>query len=372
MSGAGRPLRFLGLVLGLWLSARVLMLAFSAAWTAHAPAGAIADARPAGLSDQGGRASTRPPAMMRARVPAIDEPGARLSPQGAPPLPAAPRGLALPARHGWNDRSADALLGASAGFLSSRREAGLFGRLLRMVADGSGRPETIFPGQDGAAPADRNGRRWSATAWLLWRPDSAAGFAQSPLLGGSQAGVRLDYRLRESGAGRLGAYARVSRALTGPSSEEGAIGIAYRPGRLPVSLLAERRQRLGPGGRSGFALLAAGGFGPRAVAPRLEAEGYAQVGVVGLSHRRDGFADGKTGLAWRLDPAGGRPDLAVGASVSGSVQPGASRLDVGPELRLRLPVRGGGGLRLSTEWRERVAGNARPARGPAVTLIAVF
>jgi hypothetical protein len=134
--------------------------------------------------------------------------------------------------------------------------------------------------------------------------------------------------------------------------------------------MAERRQRLGPGGRSGFALLAAGGIGPLAIAGPLSAEGYAQGGVAGLPGA-DGFADGRLSLDYRLTRPERQPDLAIGMVLSGSVQPGAARLDLGPGVRLRLPVTGGN-LRLSAEWRARVAGAARPAHGPAITLVADF
>lgn len=205
---------------------------------------------------------------------------------------------------------------------------------------------------------------------MLWRPDVGGGLASAPLLGGSQAGVRIDYRLARGAAGQLSAYGRLSRAFVGASSEEVALGLAWRPARLPVSLLAERRQRIGPGGRNGFALIAAGGFGPRDIARRVEAEGYAQAGLVGLPGA-DGFADGKASLGYRLTQGAAPARVTVGASLSGSAQPGAERLDIGPEMRLRLPL-GGFGLRLSAEWRARIAGDARPASGPAITLVSDF
>lgn len=212
--------------------------------------------------------------------------------------------------------------------------------------------------------------RWSATAWMLWRAEVAGGLAQAPLLGGSQLGARLDYRLTNGRLGQLGLYGRVSRALSGAPAEEAALGVLFRPTRAPVAVLAERRQRLGRGGRNGFALLVAGGVGPRKIAPRLAVEGYAQAGMVGLPGL-DGFADGKANLGYRLSPVSRPARLMVGASLSGSVQPGAGRLDIGPEVSLRLPA-GPANLRLSVEWRERILGDARPARGPAVTLVSDF
>lgn len=374
MTGAGRPLRFLVVVLGLWLGGRMLMLGLSGAWSMSAASGdgrmfqqhALRDhggPRPAALAGDGQALRSHAWVVAAAPVPL------------PPPLRRAGGAALSPAViSGWSDESADMQLGAAASFLAPRRASSLFGRLTNTVSDSPGLADALVADPGGSSVIGGDARRWGITAWLLWRPDVASGFAQSPLLGGSQAGARLDYRLAEGRLGRIGAYARLSRALTGPSSEEGAVGLAWRPGRLPVSLLAERRQRLGPGGRSGFALMAAGGLGPHDVAPRVQAEGYAQAGVVGapgLDGFVDGFADGRASLGYRLTSAANRHDLSLGAGVSGSAQPGAERLDVGPELRLRLPL-GTGAMRLSTEWRERIAGDARPARGPAVTLIAVF
>lgn len=213
--------------------------------------------------------------------------------------------------------------------------------------------------------------RWSLTGWMLWRRETGGSLAQAPLLGGSQAGVRLDYRLWSARTRSLSLYGRVTRAFERPYAEEAALGISLRPVQgLPISLLAERRQRLGTGGRNGFAFMAAGGMGPKAIAPRLEVEGYAQGGIVGLPGS-DGFADGRISLDYRLTRKAAQPDLAIGIAVSGAAQTGASRLDIGPEVRLRLPV-AGGHMRLSAEWRQRVAGQARPASGPTIALVADF
>ena len=56
---------------------------------------------------------------------------------------------------------------------------------------------------------------------------------------------------------------------------------------------------------------------------------------------------------------------------AGAVQPGAARVDVGPRLTLRLPQVGEGG-RIALDWRQRVAGDAHPESGLALTLAADF
>lgn len=203
---------------------------------------------------------------------------------------------------------------------------------------------------------------------MLWRPDRQSTLAQGPLLGGSQIGARIDYRVTDRS---LALYGRYSRAIARPFADEAALGLSWRPSAaLPVALLAERRQKLGRGGRSGFAALVTGGIGPSLVAPRILVEAYAQAGVV-AAPKVEAFADGRLALGYRLTPAAQRSDLALGAGLSSSAQPGAARVDLGPELSLRVPV-ANGHLRFSAEWRQRIAGDARPRSGPALTLVADF
>ena len=64
--------------------------------------------------------------------------------------------------------------------------------------------------------------------------------------------------------------------------------------------------------------------------------------------------------------------MTLGAGVWGAAQADGAlidRLDAGPSLRLRhdrLP------LGLSADWRFRLAGNAEPGSGPALTVYASF
>jgi hypothetical protein len=218
-------------------------------------------------------------------------------------------------------------------------------------------------------PAPPNTDRWRASAWLLWRPGNGAtsGPIAGSRLGGSQAGVRVDYELTPKTVTRTAAYGRLSSALERPTAPEAAIGIAFQPIRaIPFTLAAERRIALGQGGRNANTVMAVGGFGPTMIIPGVEAEGYAQAGMVGF-HRRDGFIDGKISM---LTPLPHMP-IRVGAALSGGAQPGASRLDIGPEMQIRLPL-----PRMTTrlifEWRERISGDAHPDSGLAVTLASDF
>lgn len=211
--------------------------------------------------------------------------------------------------------------------------------------------------------------RLRGSVWALWRDGSTAPAAAVAVgrLGGSQAGLRIDYDLTPRSSGRAAAYGRVSTGMNRPASPEGALGIAWQPVRtVPISLAAERRIALGNGARDANTLLVVGGFGPAPVVPGVEAEAYAQAGMVGF-RRRDPFADGKFSLMAPL----ARSPIRLGASVSGGAQPRVERLDIGPEFQVRLPLPRVAS-RLSVEWRERIAGRAAPASGLAVTLGADF
>ncbi|HMP45030.1 MAG TPA: hypothetical protein PKD99_07990, partial [Sphingopyxis sp.] len=100
-----------------------------------------------------------------------------------------------------------------------------------------------------------------------------------------------------------------------------------------------------------------------------EARAGAVVVIVG-ARRRDGFAD----AALVVDREVARmPEVSLhlGALAAGAAQPGAARADVGPRLTLRLPEVGEGS-RVALDWRQRVAGDAEPRSGLALTLAADF
>ncbi|NML11439.1 hypothetical protein HHL08_14995 [Sphingobium sp. AR-3-1] len=211
--------------------------------------------------------------------------------------------------------------------------------------------------------------RWRAAAWLLWRPGGArpSGTVPTGQLGGSQTGLRVDYDLTPRASSSTVAYGRLTRALQRPTASEGAVGLSIQPMRaIPISVAVERRIALGNGARNANAVMAVGGFGPVVIAPGVVAEGYGQTGIVGF-RRGDAFIDGKFSLSTPL----GQSPIRVGAALSGGAQPGVSRLDIGPLVQFRLPLPTVG-ARIAIEWRERIAGGARPGSGLAITLAADF
>ncbi len=341
------PLRFLALVLGGWICVRAAILApgwwpgpRATADRGAAPGGAKAafapvPARPAGPApaDTPGMASTLAPAptasanRLAVEVPVspVKAMGARSpSTEAAPPAgPYAPPAARPAARA---DSGVSALRGSVA--LPSR---------------------------------SRNASRWSGSAWLLLRDDRGrASLAPGGALGGSQAGAKLHYRV----GGALALSARLYAPLRRIGGAEAAAGIDWQPwSRLSVHVLAERRQKLGNEGRSAFALTLYGGLGRR-LPGGLRGDAYLQAGVVGL-RSRDLFVDGSVRATLPVGP------IELGAAAWGAAQPGAARLDAGPSVSYRLPV-GRATLRLQADWRFRVAGDAAPGSGPALTLAADF
>ncbi|WP_447757135.1 hypothetical protein [Sphingopyxis fribergensis] len=212
---------------------------------------------------------------------------------------------------------------------------------------------------------------WSLGGWLYLRDgDGAApeGIAAASQLGGSQAGLRLGYGFGESG--RTRAYGRATMAVRQPEQREIAFGLAFAPlARVPVDIAIEQRVALGKEGRDALAAMISGGVGDVALPGGFRLDAYGQAGVVG-ARRRDGFVDGAVVVDRRLG-ADEKAPLRLGALAAGAVQPGAARVDVGPRLTLRLP-QVGEGSRIALDWRQRVAGDARPESGLALTLATDF
>jgi hypothetical protein len=209
-------------------------------------------------------------------------------------------------------------------------------------------------------PSDSNASNWSGSFWLAAREGSALGLtAGNSQLGGSQAGVRVYRRLTPA----LALTGRISSALSARQGEA-SIGVALRRG--PFGVFAERRIAFDSGGRNDWSVTAVAGVSDVRLPLGLRLDGYAQAGIVG----RDGFADGALRVERTVLGAGGNR-LSVGAGTWGSVQPGVARLDVGPQIVAHTAL-ASRAFRVSAEWRQRIAGNAAPGSGPAVTFGADF
>jgi len=210
------------------------------------------------------------------------------------------------------------------------------------------------------APLATGPSRWAGSVWGIAR---GGGTSVQPggQLGGSQAGVRLTYGL--GAARRVALAARVSAPSTGRGAEL-ALGIDWQPGAAPIHLIVEHRIAL-DGGRGGPAALAVGGIDPVAIGGGFRLEAYAQGGVVRRT-RTEPFADGALRIAQPVTTIGRmRIDLGVGGW--GGVQRGAARLDVGPTLAVAIPMTDRT-MRVTLDWRQRIAGQAAPGSGPALSI----
>lgn len=184
--------------------------------------------------------------------------------------------------------------------------------------------------------------------------------ASGGTLGASQAGARLFYNVSPQVAAVLRTSSDVGRR-----GGEVAIGARVQPLRsIPVWITAERRQALGRygGGRNAFAFFAEGGIYDQPLPLGFLLDGYAQGGIVGL-HSRDLFIDGAATFT--------RPvyrQFSAGFGVWGGAQPGLYRIDAGPRVTMKVRRN----VRAHLDWRQRLAGNAEPGSGPALTLAGDF
>lgn len=214
--------------------------------------------------------------------------------------------------------------------------------------------------------------RASLSAWAIIRPTSSGSMlATNGQLGASQAGSRFQQPILASkGVPPVALNLRISTPLDQKSGREAAVGFSTRPVQsVPAELIIERRIALDRGGRNAFALIAAGGVDDRPLVRKTMLSGYAQAGMVGLA-RRDGFIDGALRVE-QVALARDRSQFRLGAGLWGAAQPGVSRMDVGPIVAVKQGV-GSVNLRISAEYRWRVAGQARPASGPVLSIGADF
>jgi len=209
-------------------------------------------------------------------------------------------------------------------------------------------------------------KRWSGSAWAFLRGGGRATALSPGQVGGGQAGARILYRLDR----HLSAAARISTAIGGARQTEASFGLDWKPiASLPIHLMAERRVAIDSGGRNAWTLGTAGGVDDVRIAPGWRLDAYGEAGVVG-AHRRDLYADGAARIARAIDMGNGK-SLAIGGGTWAAAQPGASRLDIGPSLVLRLPV-DHHAVAIALDWRERVLGHAKPGSGVALTIATDF
>ncbi|MEK6637687.1 MAG: hypothetical protein AABY88_06340 [Pseudomonadota bacterium] len=239
------------------------------------------------------------------------------------------------------------------------------------------RPLLAVPSRLSEVPLDDSPRprrliNLNVSAWAILRPvGSGANLATNGQLGASQAGVRFQQPLLRIGQQLpVTLNLRASTPLDQRLGHEAGIGLGVRPVKLlPVELILERRVAFDRGGRNAFAVIAAGGFDDKQLGSKASLSGYAQGGIVGFA-QKDGFIDGSLRIERALFDSN-HTGLRLGAGLWGAAQPHVARIDVGPIVAVKQRL-GSTNLRVSAEYRWRVAGHARPASGPAVSIGADF
>ena len=224
----------------------------------------------------------------------------------------------------------------------------------------------------------RNQRRWSLDAWVFLRENSGGALVDAglrPSYGKSQQGAVVRYRLAEAGGRQPALYTRITRALGDRRETELAAGLTIKPfAELPVQAHAEMRAtRIA--GRTELrpsAFVTAGLH--RELADGVQLRGYGQAGYVG-GEFATAFVDGqlvadREVAAFDLGKVGDG-SVRLGAGAWGGAQKGSERLDVGPSANVVVPV-ADAPVRLSVDYRFRVAGDAEPDTGLALTLATGF
>ncbi|MGA1798359.1 hypothetical protein VH567_06215 [Sphingomonas sp. 4RDLI-65] len=324
----GRPLRFLALALGGWVAVRVVVLLPE---IGALPASAVI------------------PHLIKALIPEISATGLKRT-RAVPAVGQAQVVMPLPIGRGEVPRvSAHAIRAApSNAVVILASHVAVAGHVDQI-------PSPIAPPAPLRGPSRLNG-----SAWLLVR-GGPAGTVSGGQLGASQGGIRLTYAL--GSRRRFALAARLAAPLKG-KGREAALGLEWQPTRLPIRLVAEQRVVL-DGGRGGPTLGVIAGYGPSDIAPGLRLEAYGQAGGIARDGL-EGFVDASARITHPLGRIG-RARIDIGAGAWGSAQRAAARFDIGPSIVATLPVQHKT-IRLTLDWRERVAGDARPGSGPALSI----
>lgn len=376
----GRPLVVLLAILGLWTGARAMLWEspFDVALPQMAVDMPIAPSKAAPRHANGADAQQPAPGAVdtgRAVQPGLlpelqDRPAPWLQSSAVQPLDGAGQGT-VGAGTNAQDAAFAARSHAAGGHQLLYLAAMAHLPVLQSVED-----RLVHAGEIGQLPQTNAPRqdRWSVDGWALWREGSGAtaiSQGRVPTYGASQAGAVLRYRLAPQDARDLRAYVRAYRALVNRGESELAPGLSARPlGNVPLRAHAELRVTDRANGTDlRPAAMVTTELPPRDLPAGMRAEIYVQGGYVAGKFATP-FADGQLHVLRDVkDFDLGR--VSLGAGLWAGAQKGASRTDVGPSMRLDVDI-GEVPARLSVDYRARVAGDADPASGAAVTLSTRF
>lgn len=210
-------------------------------------------------------------------------------------------------------------------------------------------------------------RSWSVYAYSFVRGrGQSGGSLDGGQYGGSQSGFIATYALDNKE--RIAMMLRGAIAHDDTTEREIAAGLRWRPARnMPVTLTVERRFRNARA--DAFAVYAAGGVSQASLPLDFRLDAFAQAGLV--SGKDGGAFFDMIGRAERRLVTVGKTPVTAGAGIWGGGQKGVFRIDAGPTVGTEIRV-GPANVRVNADWRFRIAGDARPATGPALTLSTSF
>lgn len=324
----GRPLRFLGAVLLVWVTIRLV------AWWPEGPS-------PTPILAERTRPSAEMTSFLPLRFTALDR------------VIRAPR----PTRRAL-DRSLRAVVPSSVTKIDAIAipvEAPLRTPVewSAVVSEGEVRPAAPIIASPHLPPPTHSPDRLALGIWGIAR-DGRSDTLATGQLGASQVGARATYIIADRA--RIALAARISAPLRG-RGREAAFGIGWQPTAAPIHVIAEQRLPL-DGGDARPAAFVTAGLDRAVFGPRFRVDGYGQAGgVLG----RGLFVD----AAARVTTSVARLHLGLGSWAG--AQRGASRIDIGPTAALVLPI-ADRGVRLTLDWRHRIVGDARPGSGPALSI----
>lgn len=222
-------------------------------------------------------------------------------------------------------------------------------------------------------PSSRRILRADAYAYNFWRAGNGrSGLAAGGQYGGSQSGVIATFSLQSVNDPDqpqiLALLVRAAVAHDNIDEREVALGVRWRPlEKLPVTITAERRFRHDRA--DAFSVYAAGGASDVKLPLKFRVDSFAQAGIV--SGKQAGpFFDAFVRADRNMIGVDGM-QLHAGAGAWAGGQRNAARLDIGPSLRTDVHIRDAR-VRINVDWRFRVAGDATPGNGPALTLSTGF
>jgi len=218
-------------------------------------------------------------------------------------------------------------------------------------------------------------RRWSADTWAMMRKNGAGPLPNGLMpstYGASQAGAVLRYRLAMNSKARPSVYLRTTSSMGMMRETAAALGASARPIPSFPMIAAVEARMVDQAGRRRMqaAAMAVTELPPFRLPLGFRGEAYAQGGYVAGKYATP-FIDGQLRVDRGLVSVGAI-EARVGGGVWGGMQKGASRLDAGPGATIAFPLGRGTSGRVALDWRFRVAGDAMPDSGPAVTLSAGF